>query len=236
MNLKSVIIGTAIGAIAVGGGVLLCTKVFKQEPAKEDIVNSSIKEETSIVKVERELLEIVNTEKKYQPEYNTENYEVVIKNTSGKSLKKIEFTLGEGIYELYDMLPDEEYKFVAYNTEKELDLRIISVDYEIMNYYPEEVSLEITNDGKKVSGYVTNNGQRDLYPSQIIFFLRDEEGYTVQKIIEYAGCFFEGLIIKPGSNLNFESDIPENNYFKNNKSVIFKYSDTTLNYIDTRFF
>ena len=96
--------------------------------------------------------------------------------------------------------------------------------------------MDITNDGKKVTGLVKNNGERDLYPSQIIFFLKDEQGNTVQKNIEYAGCFFEGLIIKPSKSLEFESDIPQGYYFNNSKSVIVRYSDTEFKMIETRFF
>lgn len=236
MNLKSLLVGTAIGAIVVGGGVFLYTSFFGNEPQKEDVVSSYLEEKTNIVEEEKQILEIISSKKEYQEEYKTENYEIVIKNTSGKYLKKVEFSLGEGTYELYDMEQDEQYKFVAFNTEESLDLKIISVDYDIINYYPEEISLDITNDGKKVTGYITNNGERDLYPAQIIYFLSDEEGYTIQKTIEYAGCFFEGLVIKSGKTLDFESDIPDNNYFKNSKSVIVRYSDTSFKTIDTRFF
>ena len=195
-----------------------------------------MEERTSLIDNKKGILEMVSSQKKYQEEYDTENYEVIVKNTSGETLKKVEFTLGEGIYELYDILPDEKYKFVAYNTEENLDLKIISVDYEIKNFYPEEISMDITNDGKKVTGLVKNNGERDLYPSQIIFFLKDEQGNTVQKNIEYAGCFFEGLIIKPSKSLEFESDIPQGYYFNNSKSVIVRYSDTEFKMIETRFF
>ena len=235
MNLKSFFIGATIGVVVVGG-VCLYTKSLNQEQKKCNMVNSNMEERTSLIDNKKGILEMVSSQKKYQEEYDTENYEVIVKNTSGETLKKVEFTLGEGIYELYDILPDEKYKFVAYNTEENLDLKIISVDYEIKNFYPEEISMDITSDGKKVTGLVKNNGERDLYPSQIIFFLKDEQGNTVQKNIEYAGCFFEGLIIKPSKSLEFESDIPQGYYFNNSKSVIVRYSDTEFKMIETRFF
>jgi hypothetical protein len=236
MNLKSFVIGAAIGVTVVVGGVCIYTNNLKKGEAQKEIVNSSIEEKYSIVKEERKILEIISSEKKYQEEYNTENYEVVVKNTSGEYLKRVEFSLGEGIYELYDMIPDEEYKFVAYNTEEEINLKVISTDYEIINYYPDEVSLSITNDGKNVTGSIKNNGERDLYPSQIIFFMKDGSGNTVQKTIEYAGCFFEDLVIKPESTLDFESEIPDGYSFNNSKNVIVRYSDTEFKSVDTIFF
>ena len=36
------------------------------------------------------------------------------------------------------MLPDEEYKVVAYNTTNDLSLKEISVDYDMINYYPDK--------------------------------------------------------------------------------------------------
>lgn len=234
MNLKSFVIGATIGSIVVGG-VWLSTQILKEEE-HENIVNSNLEERESIVKEEKRTLEIISSEKKYQEEFKTENYEIVIKNTSGEKLKKVEFTLGEGIYELYDLSPDEEYKFIAFDNENDINLKIISVNYEIKNYNPEEVSLDITNDGKKVQGTIINNGERELYPAQIIFFLQDNEGNTIQSTIEYAGCFFEGLVIKPNKSLSFEKDIPEGYYFNNSKSVIVRYSDIEFRMIETSFF
>lgn len=235
MNLKSFMIGATIGVVVVGGA-WICTNNSREKEQQCDTVNYNLSEYSNLSQNEKGIMEVISYQKKYQEEYKTENYEVVVKNTSGELLKKIEFTLGEGVYELYDMLPDEEYKFVAYNTEENLNLKIISVYYEIKNYYPEEISLEISNDGENINGSVTNNGQRELYPSQIIFFLKDNDGNTIQKTIEYAGCFFDGLVIKPEQSLEFESNIPQGYFFNDNKSVIVRYTDLDFRTVDTRFF
>ena len=171
MNLKSFFIGATIG-IVVGGTVFSAVKINKKD---EELVTSQLKEEKQASYTHQSALEIVNYQKKYFKEYDSENYEVEVKNTSGKVLKSVEFTLGEGIYTLYDIQPDETYKFIAFNTENNVDLKVISINYEILTYNEDEISLEITNDGKKVTGKIKNTSQRDLYPSQVIFYLIDNE-------------------------------------------------------------
>ena len=231
MNLKSFLVGATIG-IVVGGTVFSAVKINKKD---EELVTSQLKEEKQESYTHQGALEIVNYQKKYFKEYDSENYEVEVKNTSGKVLKSVEFTLGEGIYTLYDIQPDETYKFVAFNTENDIDLKVISIDYEILTYNEDEISLEITNDGKKVTGKIKNTSQRDLYPSQVIFFLMDNEGNIIQKTLEYAGCFDEGLVIKPGKELSFEADIDENTSYYNSKKVIVRYSDLDFREVYTKF-
>lgn len=134
------------------------------------------------------------------------------------------------------MLPDEEYKVTAYNTADDLTLNVISVDYEIRNYYPEEVSLEIKEKGEVFSGNIKNNGERNIYPCQIIYFVKDDAGRTIQNTIEYAGCFDDGLVIEPNKVLDFESNNTQGLLLNTNKPVIVRYSDLDFKEIETRFF
>lgn len=235
MNLKSFFIGATVGVLVVGG-TFFCANLKKDNKKEESLVNSDLSERENMEYTKKGVLEILDYEKKYQEEFDTQNYEVVIKNTSGERLRKVEFTLGENVYELYDMLPDEEYKFVAYSNENTISLKVISVDYEIRNYNEDEIDIDITNDGKKVSGSLKNNGDRELYPTQIIYFLYDGNGHTIQKTIEYAGCFDEGLVIKPENTLEFEEDIDEGYSFYNTKSVIVRYSDLEFKTTETKIF
>lgn len=238
MNLKSILLGAAIGVVVVTGGVCIYAKnVKKEKESNEDnIVYAQMEEKATVCENKKGMLEILSYEKKYQEEFKTENYEVIVKNTSGEKLDKITFTLGEGIYELYNMSPDEKYKFVAYNTEKDLNLKVMSVDFEIKNYYPEEISLNLDSKDNKFKGSITNNGQRDLYPGRIVYFLKDKDGYTIQKSIEYAGCFFEGLVISPSKSHEFESEIPEELTLDSNKNIIVEYTDLEFKNTDVRFF
>ncbi len=244
MNLKSFFMGATIGMVVVIGGVCLYTNLkAEKKEEQEDVVSSKVEQVNCSIETEKqlyikqeEILEIISAEKKYQQEYDTENYEVVIKNTSAKTLQKVTFTLGEGVYEIYDMLPNESYKIVAYNTEEDLNLKVLTVNYEIVNYFPDEIALNITNDGIKVTGTISNNGDREVYPGRVIYFLKDSDGNTIQKSIEYAGCFFEGLVISPKKSLDFEQDIPKGLYFNNSKKTIVEYSDLEFKSTNVRFF
>lgn len=238
MNLKSLLLGAAIGVVVVTGGVCIYAKNVKEKPEEEsnNIVYAQMEEKATVCEDQRGMLETLSYEKKYQEEFDSMNYEVVVKNTSGEHIDKITFTLGEGIYELYNMSPDEKYKFIAYNTEEELKLKVMSVDFEIKNFYPEEISLNLNNQEGKFKGSITNNGERDLYPGRIVYFLKDKDGYTIQKTIEYAGCFFEGLVISPTKTHEFESDIPNELTLDNNKKIIVEYSDLEFRDIAVRFF
>lgn len=239
MNLKSFLLGATIGVVVVIGGVCIYAKDVKKEKESNDnnIVYSKLEEKATVCEDKKSMLEVLSYEKKFQEEYNTINYEVIVKNTSGEKMDKITFTLGEGIYELYNMLPDEEYKFIAYNSEEDLNLKVLSVNFEIKNYFPEEISLNLENIENKFKGSITNNGQRDLYPGRIIYFLKDKEGYIIQKSIEYAGCFFEGLVISPNGKHDFEADIPYNDYtLDSSKQIVVEYSDLEFKDTNVRFF
>lgn len=134
------------------------------------------------------------------------------------------------------MLPDETYKVIAYNTAEDLTLNIVSVDYDIRNYYPEEISLNVKENREVFSGNIKNNGERDLYPCQIIYFTKDDFGRTIQNTIEYAGCFDDGLVIEPNKNLEFDSNNIGGFLLNPNKPVIVRYADLDFKEINTRFF
>lgn len=237
MNIKSVLAGTAIGAILVGCVCAIYTKInINKEEIESNEVESSIKTQLECKQDERKTLEIVKSEKKYFAEWDSENYEVTVKNTSGESMQRVQFTLGEGIYEIYNVEPDDEYKIIAFNTETDIKLKIMTIDYEIPTYFPDEVTLETTIGDNKLTGVVKNNSQIELYPNQVMIFLKDQNGDIVQKTIEYSGCFFEGLVIKPGAEFKFEMEIPEGHILLENKGIMFKYSDLEFRMYETRNF
>jgi hypothetical protein len=241
-NLKFIVTGVMVTAILVAGGVCLKNMFSKKEVKEEEIVTSefiqnksmdeSKKEEAKVVTVQTEPLTIVSQEKKYFEEWKTENYEIVVKNTSGGYIRKISFTLGEGIYELYNLNPGESYKFVAFNTETDINLKVMSIVYDTINYNEGEIELQRNNIEGKVSGTITNKGERDLYPSQIIYFLEDGNGNTIQKVISYAGCFFEGLVIHKGETLDFEEEIPQGYKVLTSKGILVQYSDLEFKNIE----
>ncbi len=234
MDIKTLIAGTAIGAIVVGSAWVICTKSNVEEECIKREVKSEVQEQVSYNQDEKRVLELEKIEKKYFEEYKSEGNEVTIRNTSGTNFKKIEFKIGDVTYELYNVLKDESYKIVSYDLDAKNNLKVISIDYEIPNYYPEEVDLTLNITTDKISGKVINNGQRDLYPSQVIVFLKDSKGNTIQKTIEYAGCFFEGLVIKPNAEFEFELDIPSEYTLARNKGIIFRYSDLEFRMYDTK--
>ena len=236
-NLKFFMAGVMVCAIVVAGGVVLTQKVFKEDKKEQNEVNASVTEyKASNIECkaeQKEALTIISSEKKYQEEFKTENYEVVVKNTSGQYIEQITFTLGEGIYELFNMDPDESYKFVAFNTETDINLKVLSITYETKTYgLDNEISLERNNETGKISGSVKNNGQRDLYPTQIMYFEKDSEGNTIQKVISYAGCFFEDLVIHPGNTHEFEEEIPQGYTLNTTKGVIVMYSDLDFRFTE----
>ena len=235
MDIKSVLAGTAIGAILIGCVFGICTNVHKKE-VEENEVNSNIESQFECKQDEKKTLEIVKSEKKYFEEWDSENYEVIVKNTSGVSMQRVQFTLGEGIYEIYNVEPDDEYKIIAYNSENNIDLKIMTIDYEIPSYFPDEVSLNTTTENNILTGVVKNNSEIELYPNQVMIFLKDQNGDIVQKTIEYSGCFFEGLVIKPNTEFKFEIEIPEGHILLKNKGIMFKYSDLEFRMYETRNF
>lgn len=94
MNLKSYIIGAAIGAIVVGSVLVYTVNHLRNEEKELMSINSEVKESANI-KEEIKNIEIISSEKVYSEEYKVECYEVIMKNTSGKNLKRVEFSLGD---------------------------------------------------------------------------------------------------------------------------------------------
>jgi hypothetical protein len=92
--------------------------------------------------------------------------------------------------------------------------------------------LERKNENGKISGSIKNNGQRKLYPAQIVYFVTDSEGNTIQRVISYAGCFFEGLVINPEGIHEFEEEIPQGYTLNNNKGIMVMYSDLEFKYTE----
>ncbi len=136
------------------------------------------------------------------------------------------------------MLPDEEYKVVAYNTTNDLSLKEISVDYDMINYYPDEISFNLIKEEETFICEIKNNGERNLYPSQVIFFTKDDSGRTIQNTIEYAGCFNDNLVIKPNKTLKTDEEQGDMNglLLNKNKPIIIRYSDIEFREVTTKFF
>ncbi len=172
-------------------------------------------------------LEVVNKEKKYFDEYESEFYEVTLKNVSKEELRRISFSFNDGgIQEIYNMQPNDEYKVIAPTTDENLDFSIISVEFDIPNYFYDEVEIEANIENDKISGTVKNNLERILYPNQIIMFFKDNnDGSIYQKTLEYSGCFDEERVIMTGGKFKFELKIPENTTFIAKKGITLKYSD-----------
>lgn len=93
MNLKSYLLGLTIGVIVIGSVLVYTVNLLRNEE-KELNINSEVKESANI-KEEIKNIGIISSEKKYNEEYKVECYEVVMKNTSGKNLKKVEFSIGD---------------------------------------------------------------------------------------------------------------------------------------------
>lgn len=92
MNLKSFLLGITMGAIVIGGVCVYTNNLKKEEISMTK--GNVVQKEASIIE-EKGNLEIIGSEKVYSEEYKVECYEVIMKNTSGKNLKRIEFSLGD---------------------------------------------------------------------------------------------------------------------------------------------
>lgn len=219
--------GFIVAAIViVVGSALVCTQKLQQEEIQGNMTKMNLSENTNLVN-EHEL-EIVSSKK------IDKEYEVIVKNTSGKELDKVEFTLGEITYELYDMLPDENYKFMAYNTDDNLELKNITVDNDTVNYNSKEIALvHISTNGNVVEGAIKNNTEKYISPSQVIYFVKDKDGNTIQEIIHYETELHEENIISPNQVFGFADEIPEGLNFNNEKKVVFNYLDIESNEIKT---
>ncbi len=245
MKAKFLILGAFLGATVVGGLWLIASKSSDSETEDKFVsYDSSVvecevqKEEATITKTKQEdILTVVSSQKRYFEEYHSENFEVVLKNTTNQTFKKVTFTFGQGEYVLYNVRPDEEFVVVALSSEETINLKVLSVDYDIVTYFENEANMSVNNtQGGKITGSVKNNGQREIYPSEIVLFFTDSQGRTVQKSIYYAGCFFEGLIIHTGDSLDWEFENTNNYTFNRKKGIVFVYSDLEFKMYDTIFF
>lgn len=215
---KRLLIFTAIVIAVVSA--LVCTKNSKQ---KENAISMNLTESklgSEVLQLEAKELEIVSFE---------EN-EIVVRNTSGKKIAKIEVTIDDITYYLYDMLPGENYKFSIYSTKEEVDLKVIAVDYEYENYSSNKISLaNLTINKKIVEGAIKTNIK--IAPSQIIYFLKDKDGNTIQKVIHYESELHEENIIMEGKAIGFVDELGSN--FNENKKIVFNYLDIESNELKT---
>lgn len=232
MKSKVFFVGVAVGALIVGSVSLLCTKVSRKEVRAEEGNTKSLllaeKSQEDIKPEEnepKEILEIVSKKKVYLAEYDSENYEVLLRNTSMKTLAKVEITFGQGIYELYNIGPNETFKVISYNDDENIKLEIIAVNYSIPDFGMEEVTLTSTVTSSKIKCTVKNVSEREIYANQVVYFLRDAQGNVVMKTLEYSGCFNPELVTAPNKEFSFEFEIPEGYTFIKDKGIIFKYSD-----------
>ncbi len=237
MNIKSFLVGTTIGAVVVGGVWLIFgsketvdTNVAKNidtQYAQQQEVKNDVKEEK-----QKDTLTVVSYTMEHLEEFDSDNYVVIVENTSGKTLRKVTFSFGEGTYELYNVLPNEKYRVIAYNTETEINLRVISVEYEFLDYMNNDITVEI--DTANLKGKIHNNTQMELYPNLIILNYKDSNGILEQKPINYSGCFFEERVIKANSSFEFEIESYEGYTFVSAKDVVFVYSDLEFNMYNTQ--
>jgi len=225
----------AIIIILLGGCAILTAKMNNKQEEQSTIKGQTAQKQEKISC--EGLLEITNTEKKYFEEYDSENYVFTIKNVSCDKLVKVEFRLDNtdyAVYELHNINPGEEYNVVAYNTlEDEVKLNVVSVKYDNKSIFEKEVevkSLEI--EGSKIKGVISNKGERKLYPNEILFNIKSEGKY-IQKGLNYSGCFFEGLVIIPGQDFEFEYDLKSGEELDKEKGIVYKYSDLEFKSYET---
>lgn len=150
-------------------------------------------------------------------------YEIVVQNTTYRTFKKITYRLGDVVWEQYNVAPKEKFQAIAYDEVKEVI--VISVDYENSDLFEKETSLDVSLEENKIIGKITNNGEREIYPSDIVLFVKNSQGVTKQIDIPYAGCFDPGLVMKKGENLEFSYDIEEGYTLLKEKGIVFVYSD-----------
>lgn len=214
--MKKVLLLAAI--VIVVGSALICTKISRQEERNANVVSMNLSESTNLVN--RPEIKMVSLE---------EN-EMVVKNTSGKEIAKIEFTIDGITYELYDMLPGENYKFSIYSTKEEVELKVVAVDYEYENYNSDKIILANLNVNRKIlEGAIKTEMQ--IAPSQIIYFLKDKDGNTIQKVIHYETELHDDNIISEGQIFGFVDELSDD--FKYNKKIVFNYLDIRSNEIKT---
>lgn len=79
-------------------------------------------------------------------------------------------------------------------------------------------------------------GKRELYPNQVVYFVKNSDGDIVQRSLEYSGCFDDSLEFDEGETFEFEITLEENEELDSSKGIVFKYSDTSFRSYDITFF
>lgn len=151
--------------------------------------------------------------------------DVKIKNVSGRHVGRAELKIDDVYYFAYDINNDEEIIINTFSEKAIEEIEVISVDFDIKSsLYDNEITLEKVEikDGV-LKGSFKNNGQRSIYPSEIIYFVENLRGENEQRTISYASCFNDELVIKPGEKFEFEQE--EKEILSKNKNVIVRYSD-----------
>ena len=151
--------------------------------------------------------------------------DVKIKNVSGRHVGRAELKIDDVYYFAYDINNDEEIIINTFSEKAIEEIDVISVDFDIKSsLYDNEITLEKVEikDGV-LKGSFKNNGQRSIYPSEIIYFVENLRGENEQRTISYASCFNDELVIKPGEKFEFEQE--EKEILSSNKNVIVRYSD-----------
>ena len=151
--------------------------------------------------------------------------DVKVKNVSGRHIDRAELKIDDVYYFAYDINNDEEIIINTFSEKAIEEIEVISVDFDIKSsLYDNEITLEKVEikDGV-LKGSFKNNGQRSIYPSEIIYFVENLRGENEQRTISYASCFNDELVIKPGEKFEFEQE--EKEILSKNKNVIVRYSD-----------
>lgn len=151
--------------------------------------------------------------------------DVKVKNVSGRHIDRAELKIDDVYYFAYDINNDEEIIINTFSEKAIEEIDVISVDFDIKSsLYDNEITLEKVEikDGV-LKGSFKNNGQRSIYPSEIIYFVENLRGENEQRTISYASCFNDELVIKPGEKFEFEQE--EKEILSKNKNVIVRYSD-----------
>ena len=151
--------------------------------------------------------------------------DVKIKNVSGRHVGRAELKIDDVYYFAYDINNGEEIIINTFSEKAIEEIEVISVDFDIKSsLYDNEITLEkVEIKGGVLKGSFKNNGQRSIYPSEIIYFVENLRGENEQRTISYASCFNDELVIKPGEKFEFEQE--EKEILSKNKNVIVRYSD-----------
>lgn len=151
--------------------------------------------------------------------------DVKVKNVSGRHIDRAQLKIDDVYYFAYDINNDEEIIINTFSENVINEVEVISVDFDIKSsLYDNEITLEKVEikDGV-LKGSFKNNGQRSIYPSEIIYFVENPKGENEQRTISYASCFNDELVIKLGEKFEFEQE--EKEILSKNKNVIVRYSD-----------